>query len=66
MANKQRDDVNRQLLTAAEEARSVLFPIMLAEKAHRLRGPFTEAVKLLDEAIGAARKEMQDAKDRGS
>lgn len=65
-SHKQRDDVNRQLLVAAREAREILHLVMLAEVARKLRGPYTDAWEKLNAAIGEAEKEIRDAKDRGA
>jgi hypothetical protein len=42
--------VNRQLLQAAQHARTVLFNLMLAERAEKVRGTYTEAYEKLDKA----------------
>lgn len=57
--------VNTQLLAAAREACTELFALMLSEKAHRVRGRYTDSWEKLDKAIRAAeetlRKEREDS-----
>jgi hypothetical protein len=46
--------VNKQLLDAAQHVRTVLFNLMLAEKAQRVRGVYTDAYEKLNKAVREA------------
>jgi hypothetical protein len=54
------DQKVRNLLTAAKEARTVLFHLMLAEQAQRVRGTYTDIHQKLDKAIREADETPKD------
>jgi ABC-type uncharacterized transport system YnjBCD ATPase subunit len=46
----------KQLLSGVQTARTELLALMLAEKAAKLRGRYTEAFERFDKAVRAAEK----------
>jgi hypothetical protein len=57
--------VNRELLEAARQARTVLFHLMLAEKAARAIGTYTAAYEKLDKAVREAEAAVKPRTARG-
>ncbi len=56
--------IAQRLLTAVRAAHTELFALMLAEKAHRARGRFTDAYEKLDKAMREAEKALEEEKER--
>jgi hypothetical protein len=52
-------DVAKRLLTGVRSAHTELFSLMLAEKAHRIRGRYTDAYEKLDKAMRDAEEAMK-------
>jgi hypothetical protein len=49
----------KNLLTGVRHAHTELFALMLAEKAQKVRGRYTDAYERLDKAMHAAEEELK-------
>ena len=58
--SKSTKQVNTELLAGAREARNILFHLMLAEQAQKMRGTYTEAYEKIDKAIRAAEEKIKE------
>lgn len=63
MARRAKYQVNTSLLAAARTARDEFFALMLAEKAHKVHGRYTDCWERLDKAIRSAEETLKDEGD---
>jgi hypothetical protein len=57
--------VLRKLLVAARYAHTELFALMLAEKAHKVQGRYTETFEGLDKALKGAEEALKADAEKG-